>query len=266
MKITHDLHIHTTLSLCGKPDATVENYLAAAKERGLTKLGFADHMWDEKIPFASTGFYEKQGVEHVLSLRKTLEGIDTNGIKVLVGCETEYNPQTGGVAITEESAEKFDFVLVPTSHTHMMMPKEFLYPYEKHIEFMVQAYENAISSPVSRYITAMAHPFAAVCCPYDRKILIRMIDDDTYKRVFTKTAEKGIAVEISLVDFRAVTSKEDVEASPLLRMFTIAKECGCKFTFGSDAHNIANLASHNNAEYLSTLLSLTENDLAPIAR
>ena len=48
--------------------------------------------------------------------------------------------------------------------------------------------------------------------------------------------------------------------------FAIAKECGCKFTFGSDAHNIANLASHNNAEYLSTLLSLTENDLAPIAR
>ncbi|MBO7150820.1 MAG: PHP domain-containing protein [Clostridia bacterium] len=265
MKITHDLHIHTTLSLCGKPDATVENYFAAAKERGLTKLGFADHMWDEKIPLASAGFYEKQGVSHVLSLKDTLKNVDTNGIKVLVGCETEYDPLRGDIAITQESAEKFDFVLVPTSHTHMMMPKEFLYPYEKHIEFMVQAYENAINSPVSRYITAMAHPFAAVCCPYDRKILLRMIDDDTYKRVFTKTAEKGIAVEISLVDFRTA-SREDVEASPLLRMFSIAKDCGCKFTFGSDAHTIANLAAHDRAEDLCDLLSLREDDLAPIAR
>lgn len=265
MKIKHDLHIHTTLSLCGKPDATVENYLAHLKEKDITKIGFANHYWDERIPLASAGFYEKQDTAHVLSLRETLSGLDIGGAQVLVGCETEYDPARRDIAITQEAAELFDYVLVPTSHTHMMMPKDFYYPYEKHVEFMVQAYEDVLNSPVSRYVTAMAHPFAAVCCPYDRGILIRMISDDTFKRLFDKTAQKGIAVEINLADFRVATAA-DVQASPLLRMFSVAKACGCQFIFGSDAHTMAHLAADDHADLVAQLLSLTEDDILPLAR
>ena len=43
MKITHDFHIHTHLSVCAKDSATVEHYAEVAKNLGLKKLGFADH-------------------------------------------------------------------------------------------------------------------------------------------------------------------------------------------------------------------------------
>ena len=32
MKITHDFHVHTHYSICGKDNATVEHYVAAAKK------------------------------------------------------------------------------------------------------------------------------------------------------------------------------------------------------------------------------------------
>ena len=177
MKIEHDFHIHTTLSLCANETATVENYLATAKKLGLKKLGFSDHFWDSAIGGAFE-WYQKQDYEHVVQLKSELERVTGEDVKIYFGCETEYDPIHHGVALTEEAAEKFDFILVPNSHTHMMMPKDFYQPHQKHVDFMVQAYHEILDSNVSRYITAVAHPFEAVNCPYDRTRLIDMISDD----------------------------------------------------------------------------------------
>ena len=47
-----------------------------------------------------------------------------------------------------------------------------------------------------------------------------------------------------------------------MRMFRLAKECGCKFTFGSDAHNQGNHEGYNRAgEYIAYLLGLCEDDV-----
>ena len=53
MKVTHDFHIHTNLSLCAEQDTTVEYYVRRAEEIGLTKIGFANHFWDEKVEGAN---------------------------------------------------------------------------------------------------------------------------------------------------------------------------------------------------------------------
>ena len=78
------------------------------------------------------------------------------------------------------------------------MPRDCFEPYQKHVDYMIQAYLDIINSKVNKYITAVAHPFEAVCCPYDNEILINMISDDTFKRLFDETAEKGIAFEINV--------------------------------------------------------------------
>lgn len=65
MRIDHDFHIHTQLSLCAKDDATVENYIRSAKRLGLRKLGFANHMWDSAVPGALE-WCQKQSFEHSL--------------------------------------------------------------------------------------------------------------------------------------------------------------------------------------------------------
>lgn len=263
MQIRHDFHIHTHLSRCAKETATVEGYLDHAKRLGLRKLGFSDHFWDEKIEGANT-FYQPQNLAHVLSLKPTLEAAAAEGIQLFFGCETEYDPVHHGVAITEETAEQFDFILVPNSHTHMMMPKDFYQPYEKHIEFMINAFHEILDSPVSRYITAIAHPFEAVACPYDKTILIDMISDDTFKRLFSKSAEKNVAFEINVSSMLHKTP-EQIESAPQMRMFRIARDCGCKFIFGSDAHGMQSHSRYENATLVANLLALTPDDIVNIA-
>ena len=46
MKITHDLHVHTTISGCANKTATAENYLKYARENDIKKIGFADRITD----------------------------------------------------------------------------------------------------------------------------------------------------------------------------------------------------------------------------
>lgn len=264
MKIQHDFHIHTSLSKCANETATVENYLRIAEKKGLKKIGFANHMWDKQIEGAIR-WYRNQDYEHLLQLKSEIEKVEQSEIKIYFGCETEYDFANHSVAITEKTAEKFDFVLVPHSHTHMIMPKVYYEPYQRHVDFMIQAYEDIINSRISRYITAMAHPFEAVACPYDKDILIRMISDDCFKRLFDKTAEKGIAVEINMGGLRKKTISE-LEKCPEIRMFQIARDCGCRFIFGSDAHSDQAHEGYEKAQIIADLLALTEEKMADIAK
>ena len=264
MKIKHDFHIHTTLSLCAKKGATVEYYIGKAEELGITKLGFSDHFWDSAIEGANS-FYQPQNWEHVKQLKEELSKNRSQKIKTYFGCEVEYDSHTRDIAMTEAVAEKFDYVIVPNSHTHMIMPKEYYHPYQKHVEYMIQVYENILHSKLSGYITAMAHPFEAVCCPYNYGILIDMIPDEVFQRLFEETAEKGIAVEINLGKYRKLSGEEIVKC-PQIRMFKIAKACGCKFLFGTDSHDCGHHDSFGNADLLADILQLSERDIAEIAR
>ena len=129
---------------------------------------------------------------------------------------------------------------------------------------MIQAYEEIIDSNVSRYITTMAHPFIAYGFPGDRGSIIDMISDDVFQRLFEKTSRKGIAFEINVSSMRNKTADE-IETCSLIRMFKIAKECGCKFILGSDAHTNEDHSSYSNADMVAELLDLKERDIADIA-
>jgi histidinol phosphatase-like PHP family hydrolase len=49
-------------------------------------------------------------------------------------------------------------------------------------------------------------------------------------------------------------------------MFMLAKECGCKFIFGSDAHDSKQHDFYENAQVIADVLGLKETDLADICR
>ena len=49
-------------------------------------------------------------------------------------------------------------------------------------------------------------------------------------------------------------------------MYRLAKECGCKFIFGSDAHSNNEHEKYNIAQFVADLLELKENDIADIAK
>lgn len=265
MQINHDFHIHTNLSLCAARTVTAQHYIDKANELGLDKIGFSNHMWDEKIQPCLNDFYETQSIPYNLKLKEELKTLDNKGVRIYFGAEAEFHP-VYGVALTEENAEKFDYIIVPNSHTHMTMGKSLYEPYQKHVDFMVEAYKKILKSPVSRYILSMAHPFDAVCCPYDIQVLYKMIPDDVFKELFDATAEKGIAVEINTSCFKGIT-KENFEQFGAMRMFRIAREMGCKFTFGSDSHSETGHDTYmQDSKTIIDCLDIKVNDLAEMVR
>lgn len=265
MLITHDFHTHTVYSSDTGSSATYDLYLARARELGITHLGFAEHFWDDSIE-GSFPFYKILTRERMMRARQEFENYKSDDIRLFFGCEVEYDPVHKAPALTEQTAEQFDFVLVPHSHSHETMPKEYYDDPKKHCDFLLEAYNNIIDSSVSRYITAMAHPFGLVRCPYPCSVLIDMVSDDTFKRMFDKTAQKGIAVEINTgAIFQKDPSVEPLKQSPYLRLFRLAKECGCKFLFGSDSHGSHRMYIMDHANAVCNMLELTKDDIASIA-
>lgn len=270
MKFTSDLHIHTHLSSCGKPEATVEYYMNKAREIGLKTLGFTDHMWDSAVPGA-TKWYAPQNFEHIMKIREELDAADKTGIdRILVGAECEYDPWHHGVAVSPAVAEQLDVLLVPNSHTHIVMPKAYYQP-RRHAEFMLEAFYDILNSEVSRYITAIPHPFAAVNCSkyYPATYPFHSISDDEFRRCFAAAAKKGIALEINPYNFRNAPV-EDLESDELarerLRMYRIAKVEGCLFTVGVDSHSDFYHDYYHLIYPVAEALELTEKDLHPLAR
>ncbi|MBO7376454.1 MAG: hypothetical protein J6V01_05055, partial [Clostridia bacterium] len=58
----------------------------------------------------------------------------------------------------------------------------------------------------------------------------------------------------------------DYEGEELIRVFRIAKDCGCLFTFGTDTHSLKGLDDIRRADRISELIGITEDDLAPYVR
>lgn len=279
MLITHDFHIHTRLSLCaGENGGTLQGYLDQAQKFGLKKLGFANHFWDAAVGFDALYvnsnqedgvpyFYKTQNFEHIYKLKEEIDNTDTGDITVLFGAEGEYDPVNHSVAITEKVAEQLDFLLVPNSHTHMMMDKKLYRPREAHRDFMVKAFEEIVTCPMSKYVDAIAHPFEPVGESYEETtLIIACTDNNTFKRIFTLCAEKEIALEFNSSAMARVFDSTD-NPEEHMRMFSIAKECGCKFSFGSDAHHEAGQTRHIEiAQKCVEKFGITEDDIAEFVK
>lgn len=248
MQITYDIHCHTHFSVCGKDSATIESYVRSATQLGLKTIGIADHMWDAKIPFFDdmrrslfaqdgnfvTDWYKVQDMPHCKQVLREIAQTDTGDIRFLFGGEVEYCPGIG-LALTEEEAANMDFIVVPNSHTHHLMHKELYYPYEKHAKYMLNATMEICTSALKDYITTLAHPFDAVCCPHPVEYIIDTITDEQLQEAFCAAREANIAAEINTSCFLGKTD-EQIRNSYMLRILTQAKKAGCKFTFGSDSH------------------------------
>lgn len=118
MKVTHDIHNHTLFSsCCYDPEATMAAFVKKAHELGHTVLGISNHLWDEKAPGAS-GWYKGQTIDYGFEGKYAIPS-DTMGVRVLFGTESEYCGMSGRIGMTAETAKRFDYVLIPHTHTHM---------------------------------------------------------------------------------------------------------------------------------------------------
>ena len=263
MIVDHDLHVHTFLSACCSDEsATADRMIARAAEVGLRTIGFANHMWDSRVPGASD-WYRPQSYEHIIRIREQIPA-DTLGVRVLVGCETEYCGG-GKVGISREVAEQLDFVLIPMSHTHM---KGFVTPSwvdgpRDIASLMVERFGEVVELGLA---TGIAHPFLPVGYREEVDEIVSLVSDGQLADCFGRAADRGVSIEVSTGFFPGLGDGETDgwHDETFLRVLSLARRAGCLFHFTSDTHTLAGLGRSLALEPYARTLGITPDNLLPL--
>lgn len=256
--VDHDLHIHSQLSLCSNdPEQTPERILRYAEDNGFKTVCVTDHFWDRSVKGASR-WYVKQGFNHI---KASLPLPQSDGIRFLFGCETEVNRfQTVGLAA--ENFDKFDFVIIPTTHFHMLgytVKKREVATPAKRAETWCYRFDELLKKDIPFKKIGIAHLTCGLICRDKEQYLqvLNLIPEDTAGELFTKAAALGVGIELNASDMQF----KDENADTVLRLYRIAKAAGCKFYCGSDAHHPAVFEKSKAIfERAVNLLELEESD------
>ena len=235
-RVDHDYHIHSQLSTCSSdPEQTTARILRYAVENGYKKICLTDHYWDERIPGASD-WYAPQNTAHI---EQALPLPQAEGVQFLFGAETDMDRYCT-VGVSDKMLEKLDFIIIPTTHLHMMGftidPKDDA-P-ERRAELYVKRLDRLLSMDLPFEKIGVAHLTCALV--FRREVfdklsvleVLDMIDDTTYRELYSRMAKLGVGFELNF----PLNAYEGADRDRILRPYRIAKACGCKFYFGSDAH------------------------------
>jgi len=253
----HDYHIHSQLSLCSQdPEQNAERMLRYAKENGLKSICVTDHFWDEAVPGASA-WYQQQNYAWISSIKPLPQDVE---VEFLFGCECELrHDMCLGLAV--ENFDRFDFVVIPFTHLHMgefTLAKEDDSP-EGRARVWVKRLEALLNMPLPFHKVGIAHMTCALMAnPVSwegLKNVLQLISDEDMYRIFTKAAKCGVGIELNTL------SCPEEEEEIMFRPYRIAKQCGCRFYCGSDAHHPEELEkSRLRFESYINKLGLEESD------
>ena len=255
MKIQHDLHIPASCT-------PIEDYLAAAEARGVETLGFLCPVWDADTPMPDD-FYAGQTVASALS--RALPASKT--VKLLRGCEAELD-KNGVLGLSSEAAKRFDFVFAAHSHSQfdgVIAPADRRNP-KKLAAVLCDRFSLLVEHPLSGLITAISHPFFPTGNPQDFDEVLFHVPDDRLENLFADAVYKNIALEISAASFLSYPVKS-MHRSELFRVYETARECGCKFVFGTGCREAAAYPEFlERLSILARLLEITEAELCSLAK
>ena len=264
-KVDHDYHIHSVLSSCsGDPEQSTARMLQYARENGLSQICLTDHYWDRAVPTPSS-WYEPQDFAHVA---KALPLPQADGVEFLFGCETDMDRHFT-MGIPQERFGDFDFIIVPTTHLHMKgftISAEDAESNERRARLWVERLDALLAYSLPFGKIGIAHLACGLLNKKSREDFLNtlgMIPETEMTRLFERAARLGCGIELNQSDM----SFSDAEADAVLRPFRIAKDCGCKFYLGSDAHHPRTFEKSKEIFARAvTMLDLTEKDKFHIQR
>jgi len=265
MKIQHDVHMHTYLSRCSNdPEFLPPAIIEKSKANGIKVLAFTDHFWDKTMPGGDNNVYRHQDFVHIQKIHSMMPD-KVEDIKILFGVETEYYGN-GKVGISKETAAKFDHVLVPTNHTITAFAKEngLETPMQLARE-LAKRFKEVLTFDVA---TGICHPFLPLGFMEIGDKILNSISREELNESFSMAKEKGVSIEINSCTFANNYNRgtDGFTDESFMRIFTIAKETGCKFHFGSDAHSLEDLDRLKKIQPYIDELKLTDEDINPLFR
>ncbi len=259
-KIDHDYHIHSHLSSCSNdPGQTAKAILEYAEKNKFNKICLTDHFWDEKVAGA-IGWYRQQNYKHISSILPLPE---SESVKFCFGCETELDKHMT-LGISDETIEKLDFVIIPTTHLHMtgFTIDEGVSSVEERAELYVERLDKLLDMGLPFEKIGIAHLTSSLIAydpeDFDKHLrVLDLIDDKTYEELFSKISKKGAGFELNFT----VGDYSEEQLPRVLRPYKIAKNVGCRFYLGSDAHKLRELENaYPNFFEITSLFELEEKD------
>lgn len=253
--VDHDLHIHTRFSPCAgerAPEQTPEAILQCAVAQGLRTICATDHFWDSDVP-ASMGFYDVLNYDLISG---DLPLPQAEGVRFLFGCEAEMN-RYGTIGLAPHNYDRFDFIIVATNHLHMHgLTCRGDEGVDERAELWCKRLDHLLEQDLPFHKVGVAHlTDTGIMGGRGYLEVLQRIPDEDYIRLFRKASRRGLGIELNF-NWLAV-GDEDMEIH--LRPYRIAKEEGCLFYLGSDAHIPARFEGRvENFTKIATLLKLDD--------
>ena len=232
--VDNDLHIHSQLSLCSNdPLQNNEAILNYAIDNKLKTICLTNHFWDDAIPGANE-WYEKQNYSHISS---ALPLPQSDEVRFLFGCEADLDLNLR-LGVSKEKLNCFDFIVISTTHFHhkgFTTSEIDTFSANNRAITWIKRLDAVLNMDLPFHKIGIAHLACYLISPSREEYLevLSLLPEDEMRRLFTRAARLGIGIELNATDM----SFDKSEANIVLRPFKIAKECGCKFYFGSDAHH-----------------------------
>ena len=133
-------------------------------------------------------------------------------------------------------------------------------------EYMISSYEQLLVHPEFEKITKalptiIAHPFSPTESGESFVRIYEMLDKNRLRQCFLTTAKMGVAFDVNICTYRLIN---DLDHDPMVKIMRIAKECGIKFSFGTDAHSVETLSTIRRGDDIADAIGITKNDLCNI--
>ena len=180
--------------------------------------------------------------------------------RFLFGCETDMDRYCT-IGVSPAVARELDFIIVPTTHLHMdgftLDGREGA---DERAALWSSRFDALLDADLPFEKVGVAHLTCSLIWRNRYLEVLERIPEEEYHRLFEKAAKRGIGIELNFP-----AQHMDAECARLtLLPYRIAKEEGCRFYLGSDAHHPAGLAAAKaNFETIVDLLDLTEDDKIP---
>jgi len=242
-----DYHIHT--KRCGHAEGEMKEYIAAAVEKGIREVGFADHFPMYFLPPAQRdpGIAMSEDelddyVNEVLEQREKYASCK-QAVEIKLGIEADYVPGFENRLKTMLDAYPFDYVL---GSVHFIDGwgfdnPAFLDEYKQRdiAEVYRRYFQLVRQAAASGLFDIMAHPDLVKKFGFqpDREDNCRAGFDlhEEYLKTARAFKDAGVCVEVNTAGLRAPVR----EIYPSLEFLRLCREHRIPVTLGSDAHSLA---------------------------
>jgi histidinol phosphatase-like PHP family hydrolase len=248
LTIEHDLHIHSNLSLCAKPEMTFDNIASAARSRGFTVIGVCDHT-DEVGDWER----EKRLLKNFDLARRAAQA---SGVRILVGSEVTMSAP-GKLSISPDTARQLDYVSVATNHYHLPGVQ---HPSDRTARGYADHHLDVLESVCSlERADIVTHPFLSGFmkdAQFGQEEFFEAIDEERLKELLALLGRRNIRLELN--------PRVPAERTEFFRrVVEMGRDAGVRFSLGSDAHRLSDACFGDflGAAEAVVELGVTEEDM-----